>query len=355
MISTGGTIDITVHEVQEDGSLKEVHMANGGEWGGTKVDEAFSNFLEDALSRETYKRFCDESRADEMDMFRDFEVKKRAVKFNETNKVTMKIPSALNESCRKILGRNIKSHFASGRWNNKVAMFSDKCRFTSDVIQDFFNEPVKRIVDQLRTVTRSIGGVSAILMVGGFSESDILQCRVKETFPNIKVIIPHEAGLIVLKGAVIYGHEPSIISSRICRYTYGIDVCSDFIPGRHDEANKITRKDGRVKCLQLFSRHVVIGQSVAVGVPQTSQRYSPDEADTTSEEIVIYASSKENPMYITDYGCLKIGSVTIPLPDTSKGLNRCIEVKMTFSSTELEVTATNVDTGETVDVSCDCL
>ena len=36
---TGGTIDITVHEVQSDGHLKELYNANGGAWGGAFVDK----------------------------------------------------------------------------------------------------------------------------------------------------------------------------------------------------------------------------------------------------------------------------------------------------------------------------
>ena len=36
---TGGTIDITVHEVQSDGHLKELYNANGGPWGGAFVDK----------------------------------------------------------------------------------------------------------------------------------------------------------------------------------------------------------------------------------------------------------------------------------------------------------------------------
>ena len=36
---TGGTIDITVHEVQSDGHLKELYNANGGAWGGAYVDK----------------------------------------------------------------------------------------------------------------------------------------------------------------------------------------------------------------------------------------------------------------------------------------------------------------------------
>ena len=33
----GGTVDITVHEVQTNGTLKELDKASGGAWGGTRV------------------------------------------------------------------------------------------------------------------------------------------------------------------------------------------------------------------------------------------------------------------------------------------------------------------------------
>ena len=39
MLIVGGTIDITIHEVQPDGRLKELYHANGGAWGGTYVDK----------------------------------------------------------------------------------------------------------------------------------------------------------------------------------------------------------------------------------------------------------------------------------------------------------------------------
>lgn len=36
----GGTVDITVHEVQAKGYLKELFKASGGNWGGTYIDKA---------------------------------------------------------------------------------------------------------------------------------------------------------------------------------------------------------------------------------------------------------------------------------------------------------------------------
>ena len=46
----GGTADVTVHEVQEDGLLKELHAATGGAWGGRLVNEAFNEFIRNLVS-----------------------------------------------------------------------------------------------------------------------------------------------------------------------------------------------------------------------------------------------------------------------------------------------------------------
>lgn len=38
-------MDVTVHEIKRDGTLKELHKASGDAWGGTMVDDAFAAFL----------------------------------------------------------------------------------------------------------------------------------------------------------------------------------------------------------------------------------------------------------------------------------------------------------------------
>ncbi|WAR14084.1 HS12A-like protein [Mya arenaria] len=45
----GGTADISVHERKSDGTLKEIHKASGGPWGGIFVDE---NYMK--MSRRLY-------------------------------------------------------------------------------------------------------------------------------------------------------------------------------------------------------------------------------------------------------------------------------------------------------------
>lgn len=42
-----GTIDITVHQLQENKTPGELVSAASGEWNGTNVDKAYRKFLED--------------------------------------------------------------------------------------------------------------------------------------------------------------------------------------------------------------------------------------------------------------------------------------------------------------------
>jgi hypothetical protein len=45
LLLLGGTVDVTAHQIMSDGILKEIHQATGGDWGGTKVDQAFEKFI----------------------------------------------------------------------------------------------------------------------------------------------------------------------------------------------------------------------------------------------------------------------------------------------------------------------
>jgi molecular chaperone DnaK (HSP70) len=47
-------------------------------------------------------------------------------------------------------------------------------------------------------------GLNLFLLVGGFSESSVIQDGIKRAFSDKQIIIPPESGIVVLKGAVIY-------------------------------------------------------------------------------------------------------------------------------------------------------
>ena len=75
-------------------------------------------------------------------------------------------------------------------------LFKESCDSNVRNMKELFSEPASL-------------GTDTIILVGGFSESEILQQAIYKSFPKKRLIIPQEAGLAVLKGAVLFGHSYS--------------------------------------------------------------------------------------------------------------------------------------------------
>ncbi|WAQ98324.1 HS12A-like protein [Mya arenaria] len=91
----GGTIDITVHEVIDEGHLKELNLASGGAWGGTMVDKAFEDFIIKLFGGKSYEEFKKNHVDDLVDLQREFELKKRSISVSKVGKETFKLPVTL--------------------------------------------------------------------------------------------------------------------------------------------------------------------------------------------------------------------------------------------------------------------
>lgn len=335
----GGTIDITVHEVQNNGTLKEIHKANGGDWGGTKVDASFRNLLSEIVGKDVLDAFCSMYKCDYFEFLRDFEVKKRSIRPDFAEKLSFNIPITLIETFKKMNpGKNIGTD-SKTKYINKLSLVGNKLRIDAQLCKAFYDESLTKIVGHLRQLFRdsSVKDVSSILLVGGYGESPMLQKTIREAFPNQKVIVPQDAGLAVLKGAVLYGYEPTTISDRVCRYTYGLRI--------HPKSKKFV-ENGVDRCTDIFDIHVRVGQSVKVGKPQVERSYTVVNPDQTKMTFEIYTSRTKDPMYTTDEGCEYLGEFSIDMPDKSKGMDRGAKVHMTFSGTEIHVKAVDKDNNE---------
>lgn len=58
-----------------------------------------------------------------------------------------------------------------------------------------------------------VHGVHFLFLVGGFAESPMLQKAVQRALGRTcRIIIPHDVGLTILKGAVLFGLDPTVVS-----------------------------------------------------------------------------------------------------------------------------------------------
>ena len=310
------------------------------------MDLSFRSLLASIVGEDVIEAFTTDHKYDYLELLTDFEVKKRTINPNLAEKVTFKVPITLLETFREMNpGSNLKTVVTSNaRYKNQLNWTGDKLRMEAQLTKALFDESCKKIVDHMHQLFRhpSVKDVSSILLVGGFAESPMLQEAVKEAFRNKNVIVPQDAGLAVLKGAVLYGHQPKTISARVCKYTYGVEIIKEFDNAIHPQSKKLLRDEVEM-CDNIFDVHVSFGKVIKVGELQVKQDYTVVKADQTKMTFPIYTSNEREPTYTTDATCTRLGTITIDLPDTTKGMDRGAFVSMTFSGTEITVTAVDKD------------
>ena len=185
------------------------------------VNEAFVEFLEKVVGKEVVDTFKEDHPVGFLQFMMQFEQKKKVVKNDPTDQMSIEIPFAMHEAAvevtRKRFADLVKEKQLQGVESNKSGMLI----IGADVIQNIFKKSVQGIVDYVTTLLQDshLADVSQILMVGGYSESAILQSAIRSAFKG-RVLVPADASLCVLKGAVAFGHNPTIVTSRVARKTY---------------------------------------------------------------------------------------------------------------------------------------
>jgi hypothetical protein len=191
-------------------------------------------------------------------------------------------------------------------------------------------------------------------MVGGFSECELVQDAIRDKIgSSITLIIPEEAGLAVLKGAVLFGHQPKIVSRRIAKITYGIQSWPEWDADLHPVSKRVVI-DGQTRCRDVFTRYITIGDSIESG-HAVSQVFQALNSEETTLQCNVYRSTQTNPRFITDPSCQRLGILTIQLPPHTPGQTREIEETLIFGETELLCRARDLRTGRTAEVQFDLL
>ena len=338
-----------MHEISETGGLKEVHAATGGGWGGMLVDQAFKALLVE-LFGDVYDAFTKAETDDWLDLWRAFEVKKKTIDPEKTDKIVITLPATLLNMYEDANGFGIDEKIKSSRFASKIELRKNKMIFCHDVMKGLFEKSIQSTISCIRDIfqDRKISNIKAILMVGGYSESLMLKEAVKRSFRHFTIVTPQNASSAILRGAVIFGHNPVAISHRVLKKTYGIDKTEPFIEGKHPD-NRKKEYEGKITCIDIFEKLTEKGKTLAVGETIAHKTLSRPFTDTqTSLVYKIYASDLHNPSFV-DEGCTYLGELVVDLSSLPKEMDRKekkASFQITFGDTELKASATVLKTGE---------
>uniref|UniRef100_A0A3Q2CMI3 Heat shock protein 12B n=1 Tax=Cyprinodon variegatus TaxID=28743 RepID=A0A3Q2CMI3_CYPVA len=367
----GGTVDLTVHQIEQpQGTLKELYKASGGPYGAVGVDLAFEAMLCQIFGEDFIHSFKAKRPAAWVDLMIAFEARKRTASPGRANALNISLPFSFIDFYKRHRGQSVEA--ALRRSNMNIVKWSSQgmLRLTQEAMNELFQPTISKIVKHIEELMGKpeVCGVRFLFLVGGFAESPMLQKAVQRALGRTcRIIIPHDVGLTILKGAVLFGLDPTVVRVRRCPVTYGVGVLNRFVEGRHPR-EKLLIKDGREWCTDIFDRFVSVDQSVALG-EVVRRSYTPARVGQRKIIINIYCSSKDDITYISDPGVRKCGTITLDLPEPSAPPGavggagavvagperREIRATMQFGDTEIKVTAVDIMSNRSVRASIDFL
>lgn len=161
---------------------------------------------------------CIENYPDEIhEIQQNFELMKRSN--CDKNCIAIPIPECIREL------EGYKEHIENSEKYTGLKVVRGKVHIPIVMIRDLYS----KVIDEIKRTIYSLekeDRISVIILLGGFSESDLIFESLKVFFKDIQFLRPHESGLSILKGAVMYGFHHKQISIKDSKYC-SVTVC-DF-------------------------------------------------------------------------------------------------------------------------------
>ncbi|XP_022802762.1 heat shock 70 kDa protein 12A-like isoform X1 [Stylophora pistillata] len=355
----GGTLDVTAHEILNNGNIKEIHQVTGGPYGGTKVDEEFVCLLESFFGTSQVKNFRDNYPAEWLEMMNEFEMKKRGRRAYEGEATRIRLPRTFTALVSEQGGPYLARRFASSCRTDDVQFVRNEYFCIGPAAMKKLFEPVlNEIVKHLNNLLkhRMLRKLQFFFLVGGFAESAILQDAIKQNFGRrCRILVPSNASIAVVQGAVMFGQIPDIVDSRVMSTTYGFDTYLPFDPSLHPiEKQQIV--DGVAYCEDCFVVLVKENDIVRTGEKKVFPDYRPLKESQTACRFSFFTSTNPDAKYSTDAAVSNsIGEVVVKSPIVTKGANRMIDLAIEFGGTEIKATAIDKNSGNTATVYLDFL
>ncbi|EIE85698.1 hypothetical protein RO3G_10408 [Rhizopus delemar RA 99-880] len=319
----GGTVDLIVFEIDERSgrNLRECTKGHGQSCGSVFLDRRMRKLL-----KKKFKEYLSTIPASAFESMMDTFVELIKPQFDGVEDQFITLPASMNLASL----------------NNPAIGLEDGmlCLTAAELKKDVFEPVIKEVLNLCEEQLQKAQRLEAIFLVGGFGSSNYLFERVQEEFgPRVGLVaVPPRCELAVVRGAVYFGLNPHIVTTRIPRYWYGIDTTTTFEEGIDPPSYKIIRADGSVRCDNRFSVYVRRGQPLDIDncVSKDFFAYYPHHTTCT----LYAADTEEQPRYTTSPGVHKVANFTIPMPALTgvmEGEKVDLTIKMYFGEVELRV------------------
>ena len=172
-------MDYTAQQALADDRVKEITIANGGDWGGRHVDKRFTELLKEILGEAFIAKFSKEHPLAWYDLEMNFEKAKANV--DENKAMNIQMPTMIERFMRKEEKKDIsdiingKSQKFGVRENNGYLVI------TKEKVKALFEPTIQKIGKQTSDMVESnpLRGLEIVYLVGGFAGCKLLHKHIK--------------------------------------------------------------------------------------------------------------------------------------------------------------------------------
>ncbi|PKK78317.1 hypothetical protein RhiirC2_730084 [Rhizophagus irregularis] len=332
----GGTVDLTIRTLLPDKTLEEETVRSGGLCGSTFVDQEFLKFLRLTVGSEAMDQFKENHYGSLQKLIYMFFCPEVKLPFDGESDEFESIELDLEKWCPTLI------QYISGETEEKLKKEEWIIDIKFDDVMRMFDPAVNDIIDLIHAQLERLPKqrkVKTMFLVGGFSESTYLFKRVKTVFKNRiddnKIINPPEPIAAIVKGACYYGLNKNIIKIRTLKWSYGIEINSEY---NYNDPKELRFDGNRILRFDALANQ---GDKLEVNKDSKPREYKPLSRNQLAVTFKLLYANFPKPKYPGQKGVRTLGKLTINLPLKGFGTDRIIEFFLKFAEEELKVTARN--------------
>ena len=334
---------MVAHKIRKDGRIRELFRATGGAWGGTIIDRQFQLTLERIFGKEFIETFQKEFPKDFVELLQDFEIKKRG----ECDSIRVSLPyNFCNFQHNGVSVQQAIKKYSAETSGNDIKFSSGKLVLSSSHVTELFREALEKINEHVETLLQrpKCKDLVHVFLVGGFAESSRLQESLRASLgERVTILVPEEASLSVVKGAVAFGHDPSAICQRVCRFTYGVGSYLPFEEGTHREDLRFN-SEGKHLCKNIFQTWAEAGEMIGYN-DIWQETYTPIIRNQKGVFFEFFQTSKKNVRYTDEESVDRCGFLVVGMPDPTGDMERAVDLEVVFGGTEIKVIGSDNTSG----------
>ncbi|CAC5367838.1 unnamed protein product [Mytilus coruscus] len=341
----GSTTNITVYR-QGRHRVKQVGKSYSIDSGGNSVDDEYLSLLKDIFTEEVLGKTKLEWPIDYIEIFSHFEMSKRQ-NINCDNmkrQIRIKLPFGLIDTYKDLMNKNIRDAVNQNPYKELVRIQTDKLYVSNELYKQLYKRLCEDIIKEMRKALNENKStpISTFLLVGGVSNSNIVEHTINQAFPDMQIIRSYEAAEVVRKGALQLALISGPRGKRIAGKTIGIRTQPLFDEKKHTPMKRIS-VEGVDRCIDVFDVFVRRGHEVRCDHP-ISREVKTIRQGQQYVDIVLVTSLNEDPEYVDDQGCEVVGKIRIRvghLPSSST-----IKLTLRFGGTEIELFTEDTESKE---------